>query len=368
MAYTSAMKVLRKCFPQALCRRHVARLGFSLVEMSIVVLIIGVIAGSAVMVGMSRTESAKATANVNRMQRVEDALVAFVAINKYLPCPAVPTAAGPWHPTGNPTFGVSNCTATCTCTAVPCAVNSICRGMVPVTTLGIAEDMSLDGWGRRFTYMVDQRLTNLGYTASGPANFRDLNPNDADPVVAINAATLATNATATGLWIADVNGTLRSDDAAVVLVSHGPNGRCANTRTGGVETCASGANTAEQENGDCRTGVAPATGCDRGFQQSAGRTSLFDDVVRFLSKEQIIFLAGYSISGDICEKAARLVECDLSDPAVVVSGATVPTGPVGCEREDVAGTTDIRCTSIQMELGRELMKHCFTDVTYACSP
>lgn len=359
------MKVLRKCFRRGNPGYTYARAGFSLVELSMVVLIIGVLVGGAVAVGISRTEAAKATANAARMDRVEEAIIAFVNLNRYMPCPAVASLA-----MTNAAFGVSDCAATCTG-----APRYVCVGMLPVTTLNGADDMALDGWNNRFTYAVDQRLTNMGATANnGPANFRDTNTDDGppfdavyDPVIAINNATLATNTSATGIWIADLAGTERTDDAAMALVSHGPNGRCARTRAGTLLTCAVGANTQEQENGDG----------DRGFQQSAGRQAIFDDVVHYLFKWQIVRRVGGVVDTALCERAARITECEIRNIAAG-AGVSVPTGPVGCNDEtiDLDGNPaaphnfnqHLGCTSTQMELARAIVSRCFMDLSYVCRP
>lgn len=362
--------------------------GFSLVELAIVILIMSLIAGSAMTIGVSRMESAAFTDNDARMGRVEEGVAAYVSKNGFLPCPADPalglTAAG---------YGVSNCAATCTCTSgcscpsPPCWANHICRGAVPVVTLNISDELAFDGWGRRFTYAVDQRFTNLGHAQTGalggrvfcafdprdadPAtvtvdetgrqNFCASNPTDADPAIAINNAAVASNPAASGLWVADLNGTLRTDDAVMVLVSHGANGRCARDRNGGAaNVCAVDASTPqeniqEQENADA----------DRAFQQSAVRSGQFDDVVRYLLKWQMVQRVGGIVDTRLCEKAARIALCGIWNP-VTGAGSGMLTGPVGCLNE-TTGAQHVGCTSIQTELARAVTSLCFADLSYVCN-
>lgn len=321
-------------------------------------LIIGVLVGSVVTVGISRSESARFTANANRMDKVEEAVAGFVALNKFLPCPAPPglalNAAG---------YGISDCAATCTGATNP---RNLCTGMVPVVTLGISQELAFDGWGRRLLYVADQRLTPQGIVAgNGPANFRDTNPEDADFAASgPGDATINSNAAATGIWVWDLFGALRTDDAALLLLSWGPNGRCGRDRNGAVQTCAVGANTEEQENGDL----------DRSYQQATGRTGTFDDVVRYLDKWQLVRRAGGVLDTALCEKAARITECSTAR-ALSGSGRSVPTGPVGCDVETsplptvpVTYVQHLGCTSVQMALAKKIVSLCFMDLSYVCNP
>ena len=94
-----------------------------------------------------RTERGAAAAEVTQanMTRIREAVVAYVALNQRLPCPAAPTdgRAAP---------------ETATTITDPCASPS---GVVPWRTLGLTEESALDGWNRLISYRVLDGATGL---------------------------------------------------------------------------------------------------------------------------------------------------------------------------------------------------------------
>lgn len=318
--------------------RRLSRAGFSLVELAIVLLVISVIAGSAMSVGLRKSESGLFTVNEKRMTMVEEGVAAYVSNRGFLPCPARPDLA-----LTDANYGVENCAATC----VGAAPNNFCTGMVPFVTLNISDELAFDGWGRRLTYGVDQRLTATA------ANFRDTNPDDGN--------------NATGLTVSIIGGAVRTADAIFVLVSHGPNGRCARDRNGAVIGCAVAGNVDEQENGDA----------DRIFVQSPNRQANYDDVTRYMLKWQMIQRAGGFIDTALCEKAAKISLCDITDPSSGSGGPTLSVGPVGCTIETGsaatypygnAGMQHTGCTSTQMELASTIYALCYQNLAAVCNP
>ena len=91
-----------------------------------------------------RTERGAAAAEMTQanMTRIRDAVVAYVALNQRLPCPAL-AADGRAAPE----------TATTNC-ASP-------GGVVPWRTLGLTEESALDGWNRLISYRVLDGATGL---------------------------------------------------------------------------------------------------------------------------------------------------------------------------------------------------------------
>lgn len=66
------------------CRQHINRLGFTLVELSIVLVIIGLLIGG-ILAGQSLIESTKINAQVAQIQQFDAAVMAFKAKYKFLP-------------------------------------------------------------------------------------------------------------------------------------------------------------------------------------------------------------------------------------------------------------------------------------------
>jgi len=117
--------------------------GFSLVEMAMVLLIIGLVMGTSLKAGVVFISIEKRKVTSARLSAVDTALANYVAQNRRLPCPADGAIAS-----GNVNAGVEQRTlATGVCTTVN-------RGVVPWVTLGIPESDAQDGWFNRITYRV----------------------------------------------------------------------------------------------------------------------------------------------------------------------------------------------------------------------
>lgn len=126
--------------------------GFTLVEMAVVLVIIGLIAGGTMSYMRAQMDSARLSATKTRQQAVQLAIQSFVQRNGRLPCPA---PAATVNGIEAPTVGV--CTG-----AVTIGVGALAtsRGVVPWATLGLSQDMANDGYGRRITYQVTLNTTS----------------------------------------------------------------------------------------------------------------------------------------------------------------------------------------------------------------
>lgn len=112
--------------------------GFSLVEMAVVIVLIGVLMTFGIKLATSFQDRSTFTATHNKQILLKEALVSYLAQNGRLPCPASILAP----PTGVETPSVPPGT---------CTEN---LGFIPYVTLGIPKDAAVDGWGRMFLYEV----------------------------------------------------------------------------------------------------------------------------------------------------------------------------------------------------------------------
>ncbi|MDP2140427.1 MAG: type II secretion system protein [Gammaproteobacteria bacterium] len=122
--------------------------GFTLIEMAVVLLIVGLMLSGLFASLGSSTENKRRTDATAQLNRIEEALYGFAQTNGRLPCPAVP---------GVPT-GQEDPLAGGVCT------NS--RGFVPAVTLGIqgainTDGLLLDPWGNPYRYVVSERVQVL---------------------------------------------------------------------------------------------------------------------------------------------------------------------------------------------------------------
>jgi prepilin-type N-terminal cleavage/methylation domain-containing protein len=133
------------------------RRGFSLLELSIVLGIISLIAGAGMSMASGAIKAADRITTQERLNTIKLALDSFAKTYGYLPCPfdraLTPTSA---------TFGVEARTAgTSTCVAAAPGIitaENIWFGGVPVRTLGLPDSYAADAWGNKLTYAVTSFL------------------------------------------------------------------------------------------------------------------------------------------------------------------------------------------------------------------
>ena len=231
--------------------------GFSLIEISLVVVIMAIIGGSILALLSTQQSSARTSATHTKQDAVKQALINFVGQNRRLPCPAVATLAA-----GTPNYGrEATNPGTCTsATIIGATSNRNARGIVPWVALGLSDEATLDGYNRRFTYQVLLSETNLN-----AATLSGLRGN-----ITLHSAT----PTAGG------NQTNAGRLATAVIVSHGNNGFGAYLpQTGVLMALPTGAD--ELENTDN----------DVAFMQkdfSGSTTNPYDDIVLALSPADLL--------------------------------------------------------------------------------
>ena len=135
--------------------------GFTLVELSIVILIMGLLLGGLAMPLSVQLDNGRIRESREQLLEVEEALQGFALVNGYLPCPATPASSG------------LAATAGGACTAQ--------HGFVPVSTLGLAgprnaDNLLLDVWSSPLRYSVSASDAdgdgNWDFTA--PGEMRDV--------------------------------------------------------------------------------------------------------------------------------------------------------------------------------------------------
>ena len=125
--------------------------GFTLVELTVVLVIIGLIAGSFITISSAMMSVQKGETTRAKLKAIDAALVSFVAINKRLPCPANGTLDSTNPLAGAEVFGSQ---------ADPCSNQA--NGVVPWKALGFSASDIEDGWGTRITYRLDPYLARAG--------------------------------------------------------------------------------------------------------------------------------------------------------------------------------------------------------------
>lgn len=249
--------------------------GFSIIELSVVLAVIALVAGSALAVGASRIEASRIQTTQERMEFIMKAMEQYVREFNNLPCPADITLA-PTHGDFGAGTGTNDTTSGLFCEAENYEVlpptgtapaGLVVAGGVPTATLKIAPVLALDGWNRRFMYVVTQGLT-YGTFDDGTGNLTGFGVDTTDGMIEIRLSD---------------GGPAVTTEAAVLLISYGTDGYGATGGKGGALTIPeTNADIDQRENAEP---AAPAGPFDEIFVQKF-RTQTFDDMVSFRMKWQ----------------------------------------------------------------------------------
>jgi prepilin-type N-terminal cleavage/methylation domain-containing protein len=248
-----------------------AQRGFTLLELSIVLVLIGVILAGALVTFTGSLQASQYNATVTKMDDIEKALLNYAIANNRIPCPTdltLTTASVNYGMEAGASAG-GTATGECVTGMTPAAnsksVSGAEEGGVPTRALQLTDDYMYDGWGRKFRYAVDPTMTKasaLPYPAGGLCS-----------------------ASTTAITVNDASGAARTTAGIYALISHGANGHGAYT-SNGVVLNAGSVNANEQTNCHCTSGAAAGTYTPTYIetvptQDPANALDNFDDIVTF---------------------------------------------------------------------------------------
>jgi prepilin-type N-terminal cleavage/methylation domain-containing protein len=224
--------------------------GFTLVEMAIVLMIVGLLLGGLLVPLSTQMDKRNNSDTQKALSEIKEAIIGFALANGRLPCPATGTI-----PTGQPTAGIE-ATNGLSGSALLC-INA--TGVLPWATLGVNET---DSWGNRYTYRVTADFAD----GIGSSTYGGCTPSPA-PMQATFALCSVGNL---NVLSAASGGTTIAGSVPAVIISHGKNGTGAYTQQGAQLPASSDPDEQENSNGDVKYVFHTPT-------------STFDDLVVWIS-------------------------------------------------------------------------------------
>ena len=192
--------------------------GFTLTEIAIVLLVVGLLLGSVLSTVTTQLELRNIRDTQARLTEIKEALIGYAQANGRLPCPANGTLATGASGAGTEAVTGSVCTS------------GSQYAVLPWATLGVGET---DVWGRRYTYKVVSTFSDT--IAAGTTNTSGQSPDCSSPTPTPTQSSFALcslgNFTVTTRTAASKTGTSVSN-LPLVVISHGKNGYGAYTSGG----------------------------------------------------------------------------------------------------------------------------------------
>lgn len=230
---------------------------FTLIELSIVLIIVSILITGIASVSITTVNNAKIKTTNDRMRSLYVSLGNFLASNNRLPCPA--SIENIKNSGGN--YGVevgagSGCSGGGVTTSFPTGLS---YGMLPVRSLGLPSDMAEDGFDNKFAYIVTTNLTTT-------AGFGSTSNNGSITIKEKYSSGDVTVMT----------------DGAFAIVSYGGN------KLGAFNVNSSSQNPTTSIGSDEQENILVSGSYDGTFVSTSGISENFDDIVYVKTKKQII--------------------------------------------------------------------------------
>lgn len=252
--------------------------GFTLLELSIVLVIVSVLMVGGIGLGITVTKSSNKKDANSRLDVAERALANFVLENGRLPCPAPLTATPVNNSYGQEAGNPGECIDTGN---VFSNSEYLVYGALPFAELKLNPSYGRDPWGHKISYVVDKRLTITNAT-SPSYDFRTT------PAKKYAESSIPSNDRENSLISVKSgdNNINITEEAVYVLISHGENGQGGYIDETGqlFDDGAAGSYVNEEYPNNTHSGNYEFT--------SYKSDGIFDDVVRFKGKIQLLKDAG----------------------------------------------------------------------------
>lgn len=283
--------------------------GSSLLELSIVLVIVGILISGSLLISASYVEQTRKDITAEKLAIIENALVIFLGQNNRLPCPA---SLG--QKISNSTFGyekiiTSNSPATCDTSTNNINIfsgdlngDTQYMGAVPVRSLGLSDEYMFDGWNNRISYVVQRSFINNTITNPACVSGDLAAYNHSDQYICFQGQASDPNLPNNNYpAIIDKNNNIITSNVVYILISHGPNGYGAffksadvdlDNQTPSLNTLQNPLPTSalELQNLNCTSaGSCTQNGLDQYYVLNQP-TQGFDDILRFKTRNNLLLL------------------------------------------------------------------------------
>ncbi len=284
-------------------RRNIVPAAFSLIELSIVILIASILITGALSFSTAGINNAKVKNSRDRINALYQSLGNYLLTNKKLPCPASLKTIKSSDPVN---YGLA-VGSDGSCSGIGVYNNGsgsnthLVYGMVPVKALGLSNDMAEDGFESKIAYMVDNRFT-VSDSASPPG--------------------FGLTASSNNIVIKDVAGASAATDTSVAifaLISYGSNKSGAFNASSNSQNSISSDNDERNNLNDNANGFDAGVNFDNNIVVASNGSDVFDDIVLYKTRNQMV----------IDFNALSLIPCPAvaSGPDLYVVNATNITWP-----------------------------------------
>lgn len=268
--------------------------GFTLVEMAVVVVIMGILLTMGVRMLQATQNNAAWSETRLKQERIKVALIGFLRTNGRLPCPDAalpPTGASP-----------------------PACLGNLGRGVVPWQVLGLSVGDVQDGWANFFTYRVANNApaTSSNWTVKAGATSFTIT----ELTVPLASLTLRERSDA-GVLSAAI-----TPNPVVMIISHGKNGAGARTLRGAaVIPLPVGADELANAN------TASTSFVMRSPTDVAGAAGgIYDDVVAYMTPNHLL----QPMLDDKTLKGVCAAYCAVAGPGCVAAGVPIGNAAPTC--------------------------------------
>jgi prepilin-type N-terminal cleavage/methylation domain-containing protein len=147
-------------------KKNSKKTAFSLIEISIVVLIIAILITGSLSSSITAINNAKLKSTRESMDEIYKALGNYLLVNGNLPCPASILELKSNSNYGTSVGTAGTCSGAGVYTSATSGATNLVYGMVPVKTLGLSNNLAEDGFEDKIAYIVDKNFTNTSFGTS----------------------------------------------------------------------------------------------------------------------------------------------------------------------------------------------------------